>query len=159
MNVDLKKGGVRAAVMDFVEKSKPSVMIFLYIGLTLLVIFNDAIPREVHDLLDSFIGRVIAAALVVFVTYEYGWVLGLFAALTVGLLLGTNYTVIKEGFGSGGESSVQLIPTSKKWFIEQVLHENPVAINEEKVNTTAIQDEGRGGPSSSSGVQNSSVSR
>jgi len=159
MNVGLKKGEVQAAVLDFIEKSKPSVTIFLYIGLTLLVVFNDTIPHEARDLLDGFIGRVVAAAAVLFVTYEYGWVLGLFAALAVGLLLGTNYTVFKEGFGSGGESSVQLIPTSKKWFIEQVLQENPVAINEEKVNTSAIQDEGRGGPSSSSGVQNSSVSR
>jgi hypothetical protein len=159
MNVGLKKGELQLAVWDFIEKSKPSVMIFLYIGLTLLVVFNDTIPLPVRDLLDGFIGRLVAAAVVLFVTYEYGWVLGLFAALTVGLLLGTNYTVVKEAFGSGGESSVQLIPTSKKWFIEQVLHENPVAINEEKVNTSAIQDEGRGGPSSSSGVQNSSVSR
>jgi len=47
-----------------------------------------------------------------------------------------------EGFEPSDYSTL-IVPSKKKWFVEEVLGENPVAIVDEKVRTSAIQDNGR----------------
>ena len=52
-----------------------------------------------------------------------------------------------------------MIYTTHKWFVEKVLGENPLLIEEENVTTQAIQDMSRRGTGSyGGGVQNTSVS-
>jgi hypothetical protein len=45
---------------------------------------------------------------------------------------------LQEGFSS--EMNVRLIPGKHKWFVEKVLGENPLLIEDETVNTSAVQD-------------------
>jgi hypothetical protein len=58
----------------------------------------------------------------------------------------------REGFqGKDTDTDVKLVSQKKRWWAEEVLQENPVGIEEEKVRTSAIQD-------SSSGSNNSTTS-
>lgn len=154
MEVQVQMGGIRQGLVDFIEKTKMFQSILLYIVFTLLIVFKETIPVSIHKQADSFLGRLFIVATVYLITIQYNWILGILAAVAFGLFLGLPRSVT-EGFGSGGETSLQVVPTTKKWFVEKVLHENPVAIEEEKVVTSAVQDNSQSGPGG--GVQNSSV--
>lgn len=155
-NQVLQLGGVRESLVDFLEKTKYFQTILLYIVFTILIVFKGQIPPSIYEQADTFLGRLLAVFVVAFVTVQYDWILGLLAAVAVSLLLGLPKTKpVKEGFGSGGETAVQVVPTSKKWFVERVLHENPIAIEEEKVITSPVQNDSPSGPGG--GVQNTSV--
>ena len=150
---------LQEAALDFIQKSKSSIMLLLYIATVLIIVFKDTIPQSIHHQADSFLGRCLALVLVVFITSEYGWVLGLLTAISVSLLIGSRMATVQEGFGSGGETSKIMIPKTKRWFVERTLNENPTSIEEEKATRESMIDDTRGGYSSGGGVQNSSVSR
>jgi len=150
---------LQEAALDFIQKSKSSIMLLLYIATVLIIVFKDTIPQSIHHQADSFLGRCLALVLVVFITSEYGWVLGLLTAISVSLLIGSRMATVQEGFGSGGETSKIMIPKTKRWFVERTLNENPTSIEEEKMTRESMIDDTRGGYSSGGGVQNSSVSR
>lgn len=154
MEVQVQMGGFRQSLVDFIEKTKMFQTILLYIIFSLMIIFKENIPVAIHKQADSFLGRLFIVGTVYIVTVQYSWILGILSAIAFGLFLGLPRSVT-EGFGSGGETSLQVVPTNKKWFVEKVLHENPVAIEEEKVVTSAVQDNSPSGPGG--GVQNSSV--
>ncbi|NBQ19695.1 MAG: hypothetical protein EBU13_08710 [Synechococcaceae bacterium WB5_2A_257] len=80
------------------------------------------------------------------------WVYGVLFAVFAAVLLSTRSPT--EGFMS--EYNFQIVDDKKKWFVEQLLHENPVAIRDEKVSTSAVQDDKQEGSSS---VQDSKSSR
>jgi hypothetical protein len=147
-------------IFHFMDKSKSSIMLLLYIATVLIIVFKDTIPEHIHSQADSFLGRCFGLLLVVFITHEYGLILGVLTAISVTLLIGSRMSAVLEGFGSGGETSKIDIPKTKRWFVERALKQNPTAVEEERVITEAIQtDDTRGGYSSGGGVQNSSVSR
>lgn len=122
--------------------------------MTLIIVFKEQIPVGVYTQLDSFPGRLLILFLLLTFVQLYGWILALMAAIAFALLLGLPHP-ITEGFGSGGETSVQVVPTTKKWFVEKVFGENPIAIEEEKVLTEPVQNDSPG--ALTGGVQNTSV--
>lgn len=160
MNVQIQKGSAQKLLLDYLENTKQTQSILLYIFITLVIVFKDQIPPSIYVQSDSLLGRIFIVVSVYFVTSYYGWILGLLYAIAYALLLGLPNqlsSTVKEGFGSGGESSLQVVPTAKKWLVEKILHENPIAIEEEKVVTSAVQNDNRSGYASSGNVQNSNV--
>ena len=156
MNNEVQFGGVRESLLDFLQKTKMFQSLLLYIVFIVAIIFKNQIPPAIYEQADSILGRLLAIFLIALVTIQFDWILGLLAAITVALLLGLpRAKSVKEGFGSGGETAVQVIPTSKKWFVERALKENPIAIEEEKVITSPVQNDSPSGVSG--GVQNTSV--
>jgi hypothetical protein len=156
MNTEVQLGGVRQTLLDFLEKTKGFQVILLYIVLVLIIVFKNQINPAIYEQADTLLGRLLAVFIVAFLTIKFDWIMGLLAAIAIGLLLGLPKGVpMKEGFSSGGESAVQVVPTSKKWFVEKVLHENPIAIEEEKVITSPVQNDSPSGVGG--GVQNTSV--
>lgn len=147
-------GMIRQSLVDFFEKTKTFQIGILYIFYTLMIVFKEQIPASFHRQSDTLLGRLFIVSSVYGLAVYYNWILAIIAAIAYSLLLGLPHS-FKEGFGSGGETSLQVVPTTKKWFVERVLKENPIAIEEEKVVTSAVQDDTRSG--SGGGVQNSSV--
>ena len=64
------------------------------------------------------------------------WVHGILFAIFAALLL--SVSPLSEGFSN--DQSLQMITEKKKWWVEEVLKENPIAIEDDKVSTTAVQD-------------------
>ncbi len=156
--MEVQLGGVRESLLDFLQKTKTFQTVLVYIALILVIVFKNQIPPVIYEQADSFLGRLLAVFVVALITVQFDWILGLLTAVAIALLLGLprgSTPSFKEGFGSGGETSVQVIPTTKKWFVERVLHENPIAIEEEKVVTSPVQNDSPSGVSG--GVQNTSV--
>ena len=152
--MEVQVGGMKKGLLEFLDKSRPTQALFLYIVMTLIIVFKEQIPVGVYTQLDSFPGRLLIVVLLLTFAQLYGWILALLSAVAFALLLGLPRP-ITEGFGSGGETSIKVIPTEKKWFVEKVFGENPIAIEEEKVVTEAVQNDSPG--ALTGGVQNTSV--
>jgi len=139
-------------IFDFAQKIRPTIVFILYLFTIIIIVFKDTIPESIHHQADSFLGRLFAVLLIIVVIREFGWILGLFTALAVALLIGSRMS-ISEGFDDLTTFDIK----GKKWFVERALNENPTRIQEDRINTSAVQDNNRGGQSSNGGVQNSSL--
>jgi hypothetical protein len=153
-------GGVQEQMSDLLSKYGPPTQVLLLLVIFLGVVFLPKLPTELADQSDTVYGRLFHSGLVYFVTQTYGWPTGIVMALFSALLIsaGSNQRLpgsIKEGFNS----DITIIDSSHKWFVEKVLGENPLLIEEENVITMPVQSTNRRGTGSyGGGVQNTSVS-
>ena len=137
------KGGFRAQVDDLYHKYEQPVVVLLGLFMIMGIVFLEKVPIEVRKQADSFLGRALLLTFTVTVVALYGWPLGILAGLLSALLIGAGgihpiQKEIKEGFSS--EVNVRLVPGKHKWFIERVMGENPLLIEDDTVSTSAVQD-------------------
>lgn len=151
-------GGVQEQMSDLMSKYGPPTQVLLLLTIFLGIVFLPKIPKEVLEHSDALYGRILHSGLVYYVTQSYGWTTGIVMALFSALLIGAGSNrrlPVKEGFNS----DIKLIDSKQKWFVERVLGENPLLIEEENVFTMPVQDLSRRGTGSYGGsVQNTSVS-
>jgi hypothetical protein len=154
------KGGVRAQVDDLFHKYDQPIMVLVGLCMTIVVVFLDKIPVDIRKQADTLLGRALLIVYTTVVTMLFGWPLGILSALMSALLIGAGGVhpikkLIKEGFAS--EMNVKIVPDGKKrWFIERALGENPTIIEDERVDTSAVQDSSEKNTGS---VQSSGVTR
>lgn len=137
------KGGFRAQVDDLYHKYEQPVVILVTLFLVIVIVFLDKVPIEVRKQADSFLGRSLLLTFTVLVTVLYGWPLGILAGLMSVLLIGAGgihpiTQPVQEGFSS--EMNVRIVPGKHKWFVEKVMGENPLLIEDDTVTTSAVQD-------------------
>jgi hypothetical protein len=51
---------------------------------------------------------------------------------------GVHPVTVQEGFAP--DMNVRLVPNKQKWFVEKVLGENPLLIEDTVIDTSAVQD-------------------
>jgi hypothetical protein len=151
-------GGMPQQLTDVWSKYSPPLQTFLLLALLLGTVFVKELPHAFLEFSDTVLGRAVHLALVYFITNSFGWVLGLVFALFVGVVIGLGSArriEVKEGFNS----DLKMVEQGHKWFVEKVLGENPLLIEEENVRTYPVQDLSRKGTGSYGGnVENTSVS-
>ncbi len=166
------KGGFREQMDDLFHKYEQPVMLLIAILMTLVIVFVGQIPIEIRKQADTLIGRAALLVFTVIVIMLFGWPLGMVAGLMSAILIGAGgvhpiQREVREGFSSeakktstregfSSEMNVRLVPSRQKWFVEQVLGENPLIIEDETVETSAVQDLSE---KSTGSVQSSSVTR
>ena len=120
------------------QLSRPRTLpdIVLSIGLILIAIFSEYIPIELYIFIDSAIGRALLFAAALALLYLKGPVIGILAAVAALVLYNQALNVSYENYSdyqyrkyNGGKRH--------RWFIEEVLRENPKAMAVEKVETLA----------------------
>ena len=135
------KGGAKAYVMDLAKKFSSPIHVYILIGLVLSITFVKEIPIQMRSQATTPLGRLFLFCLTIAVGEFYSWTNGLLMAILALLLLSMSpRTQTFEGFQPMPLTSIKLIEDNKKWFVERVLKENPVAIEEDRVGTQAIQD-------------------
>jgi hypothetical protein len=150
-------GGFQEQMSDLLSKYGPPTQVLILLVIFLGVVFLPKLPKEIAEHSDAVYGRLVHSGLVYFVTQTYGWTTGIVLAVFSALLIsaGSNRRLpVKEGFNS----DIKLIDSKEKWFVEKVLGENPLLIEEENVYTMPIQDMSRRAAGNGGGVQNTSVS-
>lgn len=146
------KGGAREQLWDIAQKYAQPLHIYLGVFLVLGITYVGQIPDQYSYQANTLLGRTLLFFLTVFVADTYSWVYGVLMSLFVVLLLVVSpRTQSREGFQMNGTReamndsnglNVKLISQKKRWWSEEVLQENPIGIEEEKVKTSAIQDSG-----------------
>ena len=134
------KGGFTAQVDDLYHKYEQPFIVLIVLFMVIVIVFLEKIPIEIRKQADSLLGRTLLLTFTVVVVIMYGWPMGILAGLMTALLIGAGgvHPVVKEGFSS--EMNVRIVPGKHKWFVEKVLGENPLLIEDEVVNTSAVQD-------------------
>jgi hypothetical protein len=121
----------------------PAMLIYGFL-LILIIVYSPVIPTDARVFADSFLGRVFGVAIVYGITETLGWVYGLLTAMAFLLILNgaPRYgNPMMEGFTAGGAVTAKnAITHNRRWFVEEVLGECPVAIESDRVTTQAVQD-------------------
>lgn len=137
------KGGFRVQVDDLYHKYEQPVMLLVGIAMVLVVVFLEKVPIEIRKQADSLLGRALLITFTVIVIALYGWPMGILAGLMSALLIGAGgihpvQKQVQEGFSS--EMNVRIVPGKHKWFVERVMGENPLLIEDDTVSTSPVQD-------------------
>lgn len=130
------KGGAQVYMADLVSKFAQPIHFYVLVGLTLAIVFVKKIPLAVRSQAGTLLGRLFLFIATIAIADAYSWTNGLLMAILALLLLSMSPRA--EGFQNFG--SLKLITNDKRWFVERVLKENPIAIGDETVKTQAVQD-------------------
>jgi hypothetical protein len=112
------------------------VLLFLIVGIT----FVQNVPIEWRRWTNTLVGGVVGLGAVYGSWLYFNWHTSLLVALF--LLICMNTSGVVDGFEPGLDT--RIVAGKKKWYIEQVLGENPLLIEEDTVKTSAIQDDNSG---------------
>lgn len=137
------KGGVREQLGDLFSRYQDPLAFVTGTFITIVIVFLGKISKDVRRQADSFLGRALLLTFTVLVTILFGWPLGVLAGLMSALLIGAGgvhpvSVALQEGFAP--DMNVRLVPNKKKWFVEEVLGENPLLIEDTVIDTSAVQD-------------------
>ena len=139
------KGGAKEHILDIVKKYAQPLNVYLGIILVLGITYVGQIPDSVTFRANTLLGRLILFCLTIIVADTYSWVYALLMALFSVLIIAVSPRTLKEGFqgdsdNEKGGTDLKLVTQKKRWWAEEVLHENPLGIEDDKVKTAAIQD-------------------
>ena len=146
------KGGAKEHMMDIVKKYAQPLNIYVGILLVLGITYVRQIPKTFAFAANTFIGRLILFALTIIIADTYSWIYALLMALFTVLIIAVAPRTLKEAFQDKGtgDIDVKLVTQRKKWWSEEILEENPLGIEDDKVKTSAIQDSGNTSSSTTS---------
>ena len=148
------KGGAREQLLDIAKKYAQPLNVYLAIALVLGITYVGRIPDHYTYQANTIVGRFFLFTITIFVADTYSWIYALLMALFTVLVIAVAPRTLREGFQAGATGSdmeTKFVSQKKRWWAEEVLQENPIGIEEEKVRTSAIQD-------SSSSSSNSTTS-
>ena len=122
--------------LDFYKKLEFPFHILLYIALIISIIYIPQIPDNIKIYGPNPIYRIIAFILVLALTVYISPIHGLLLALIV--VLYVSFTPGRNGEGyQNSQNSLVTARKQRRWFDEEVLGENPVAYQNDKVITLA----------------------
>ncbi len=143
--VPVLKGGAAEQTLDLLQKYAQPFIVYVGILLVVGIAYIGQIPESIAYQANTILGRLTLFLLTILVADTYSWIYGflmaLFSALLIAMAPRTQSAA--EGFqaySKQGGVDVKLVSQKKKWWVEEVLQENPIGIEDEKVRTSAIQD-------------------
>jgi hypothetical protein len=138
------KGGAKEHIMDVVKKYAQPLNVYVGIVLVLGIAYVRQIPKSVSFAANSIVGRLFLFALTIIIADTYSWIYALLMALFTVLIIAVSPRTLKENFvnnmSDNGDVDLKLVGQKKRWWSEEILHENPLGIEDDKVRTSAIQD-------------------
>jgi len=145
MNVT-QSGGVQQPVVDEIIQMTGH---FSLLFLVLVCVYVSRIPNDILYKFKKTWVQVLGVLGIMTLTSLYGYIHGILAALAFSLVVSRALRDSSEGFAGScytpvlfldNDDSTTFIPKSHKWFGEKILGENPIAIREDRVTTSAVQD-------------------
>ena len=131
--------GLISSFQVLINNMDSPIKLIYGVFLILIIAYAQLIPVDLRIFADSLLGRIFGIAVIYGVIETLGWVYGLLTALAFLVILnGAPRMNGLEGFDGGGTVSEKKI-VGRKWFVEQVLGENPKKIATDKVTTTAVE--------------------
>jgi len=131
-------GGAKEHIIDIVRKYTKPISLYVGLALVLGITYVRQIPARIRSHANSSIARLTLFLVTLLVADMYSWTYGLMAALFSILIVAVSPRI--EGFED--DTDIKLVIQKRRWFVEEVMGENPIGISEDKVSTKAIQDQG-----------------
>ena len=133
--VHIMQGGAKSILIDFSKKQAFYVEILFVSLLVLGIVFPKSISSTTVRQLSTIPGRALMFGLLVATLMYTNWVYGVLLAVLIALILSRRS--VRENF----VDTFDMVDTSNIWFVEKLLKENPIAINQTKVTTIPVQED------------------
>ena len=144
------------AVLNWTKQSNHIFLTLFGIILVLWATYAEKLPALWRWQLTTTVGRLLLL-FVLYITYYItdSLILSLLLAIAIALTWANRpiyepsvaHHVANEGFAAGPQQGIKVTPVQgNRWFVEKALRENPSVIVEDRVTTTAIQDDSRNTP-------------
>ena len=145
------KGGAREHMIDIIKKYAQPLNIYVGIILVLAITYIGQIPKSIAFRANTLLGRLFLFVLTIVIADTYSWIYALLMALFSVLIIAVAPRTLKEAFQDvSSDINVKLVSQKKKWWSEEVLKEDPLGLEEDRVKTSAIQDNSNASNSSTS---------
>lgn len=158
---------VKAFVPSFMMEEMKSVShLYMIIFLIIANAYVYMYPSWVDDYFSKWYIQFLGITFVSSMFVYFGWVQGILTGLLFVLLLSRLHQppvpprAIRESFQSTvptmyvqTNQEFAIVPDKQRWFIEQVKGEDPLLIEENTVQTSAVQDNSQNGYGGTSSVQ------
>jgi len=141
------KGGAREHILDILKKYAQPLNIYIGIILVLAITYIGQIPKSFAFRANTLLGRILLFTLTIVIADTYSWIYALLMALFTVLIISVAPRTLNEKFQN---IDVKLVSQKKRWWSEEVLKEDPLGVEEDRVKTTAIQDNSNTSNSSTS---------
>ena len=132
------------AVLDWTKQSNQLYLTVLCSIIFMWSVYADKLPEVWRWQLSTSIGRLLLLLLLYIVHMLTGWIPTLLFAIAIALTWANRplYKPVdvkeqKEGYSNIKVTNVE----TKKWFVEKVLHESPKRIIQDRVVTSAVQED------------------
>ena len=122
--------------------NKTNVNYILLLFIVVAIAFVQNIPIGIRKWFNTLVGSAVGLGIVTVAYYQFNWTTALMLALLLVLTMNSSILSTDEGFEPGLDT--RIITNRKKWYVEQVLGENPLNIEEDTVKTQSIQDNNGG---------------
>ena len=132
-------------MIDIVKKYAQPLNVYIGVLLVLGIIYVGRIPKPIAFRANTLLGRLTLFALTLVIAETYSWNYALLMALFSVLIIAVAPRTFRESFQN---NDIKMVRQKKKWWSEEVLHENPLGIEEDDVRTSAIQDSSNDSPNS-----------
>lgn len=141
------KGGAREHILDILKKYAQPLNIYIGIILVLAITYIGQIPKSFAFRANTLLGRLLLFTLTIVIADTYSWIYALLMALFTVLIISVAPRTLNEKFQ---DIDIKLVSQKKRWWSEEVLKEDPLGVEEDRVKTTAIQDNSNTSNSSTS---------
>ena len=129
-------GGAKEHIIDLLKKYAQPLSIYIGIALVLGITYIGQIPDSITYRVNTSLGRFVLFWIAIGIADTYSWIYALLMSLFAVLVIAVSPRNLSEGF----QDNIQMVTQNKKWWSEKVLGENPLGIEDDKVKTSAIQD-------------------
>jgi hypothetical protein len=131
---------LKEAIFTWSKQSNHLFLSVLSFILIVLATFTDKVPQSILQQSSTLYGRLLLIIVLYIIFLTCGEIPAILFAVVIALLwankpLGGSI----EGFWDGVKTTF-ISQGANKWFIEKVLRENPLEINEDRVSTMPVQD-------------------
>ena len=123
---------------DFLNQNATHVELLYGSVLILAIAFVKTIPTSLALQTSTILGKSLLFGILLLTLTYTSWIHGLLFVIFAGLLLSTAPRMTETFVDN---FSFKLVDSKKKWWVEEILNENPAAIEDEKVTTQAVQDD------------------
>lgn len=123
---------------DFLNQNATHVELLYGSILILAIAFVKTIPTSLALQTSTILGKSLLFGILLLTLTYTSWIHGLLFVIFAGLLLSTAPRMTETFVDN---FSFKLVDSKKKWWVEEILNENPAAIEDEKVTTQAVQDD------------------
>jgi len=128
-----------------IEWTKKSTNLYTFVFSVLIAVwalYAAKLPALARWQLSSTAGRLLLLLLLYIVYDLCGWTIALIFTIAIALTWAARPLFVPANVSSEGFANMKKTKASEeKWFVEKVLHQNPKEIVEDRVDTTAVDED------------------